>query len=145
MKYYLLWKILPFILSLTLFGTIISLSPPPPNWRQASVWQIIVVLISLLALLIFFYNLFIPKFRYRSIIALATLTSIFLHSLRELDLVSGTIIIGASLTLILVLSDFKLLKLSKPKSVSREPLDLPPQQNRLKRLRRLSYLTTRKK
>ena len=145
MKQFLIWKIFPFFISLAIFTTIIVLSPPPPNWRQASIWQIITVLISLLALLLFFYNLFIPKFRYQSIIALSTLTMIFLHSLRELDFISGGIVIIAAITLILVLGDFKLLKLSKPKSNSREPLELPAHQDRVKRLRRLSYLTTRKK
>lgn len=145
MKYFLLWKILPFLISISVFVSIIYLSPPPPNWHQAPLFQIIIVLISLLAVLIFFYNFLLSKFRYNIIISLATLVMIFLHSLQELDLYSGTVVTVAGVALILVLSDFKLLKLPQPKPLERQPHPPSAPQDRVKRLRRLAYLTTRKK
>lgn len=144
MKKYFIWKILPFIISLSAFLSIIFLTPPPPNWHQASIVQIIAILLSLLFVLLFFFNLFTSYFQYNAVLSLVILVLIFLFSLQELNIASAAFVVISSIILIVVLSDFKLLKLRQPKVVSREP-HLPPASNRVRRLRRLSYLTTHKK
>lgn len=147
MRRFFVWKVLPFFLSLTAFLAIIFYTPPPPNWHQASIWQIIAILLCLLFSLLFFLNLFPLQFRYNSIISLTILLLIFLHSLGELDLTNTVVISILAFALIVVLGDFKLLKLPRSKKpvAPEQRLAKLPRSDRIKRLRRLSYLTNQKK
>lgn len=103
-------RILLFLLSLSIFASVIYFIEPPKSWPEASIFQILVFFIPLILSYSTFVNLLVQYFPHSFILGLGLLILTVLYTTSSLNLLS------APLTLALTLIAIKIFpKLRFPK------------------------------
>jgi len=112
-------RILPALLAITAFGLIVYYITPPASWTDASVFQILIFFIPLLASLTLLLNIFLSVYSKSFSIALGLMVLLVLKSVDELNPVTAFLTILSSY---LLSTTFK-KPLWKPRKVESK---LPP-------------------
>lgn len=139
---FLLYKILPTIISSSILAASLYLIPPPPTWREATLPQILEIFLPLTLALMFLINLALSNLSRSFILSLCLVVLLSLHSLSELT--PPNIILVAILTFLslLVFGNIPLTKLDVVKLGLWQKLALPNKakpHTRERQLRKTTY------
>lgn len=103
-------KILSFIISLSLFASVVYLLEPPKSWPEASLLQILGFFIPLLLTLTFFFQFFFNYFPRSFMAGLGGMMLLTLQAANQLNIYSG---IGVAATTILAIRLFPKMRLPR--------------------------------
>ncbi len=86
-------KVLIFLLFAAVFTLVILLIEPPQTWQQASIFQILAFFIPLIVTTTLLLDFFIRYMPHSFIIALGFIMALAFYAVRELNFLTGTLVI----------------------------------------------------